>query len=747
MLGLEYGSSDEEESHGDNENTVVGPSSGPSGPPQQYKSYPEPDDYGPSVSPSGPPQQYESYPEVDGIVDGEDPDQYGAESSEIDEGVIIGDDPDEIEARERAERQAALMARAAASAVPRPGAMQPAQAAAAPTSARSQQVAREEAITEAVYAHANGQPPEVVRVVKHLSENEGGGLLIYVPSLDRERSTIESRLTFGDAAVAECRQSATSNNAGAVTDTAPVEPSTCGDSVAADTGAPGSSSQLPNENPYLANSATSGPEVEDASVTPGVAFSTEPAAAAVVEASSTEVGPASDSAQPGPLPAPWVETPAQDGSGDSYYWNPDTNETTWERPVAAVVPLAPSQPSSQLPGLASMKPAASAVAPAVALAPAAATTPAIEQSHSNGAAAAAATDFSGSSRGAYAASAATRPPLPPGPALQPGWVQSFDPRTGAPYYFHAASGQSSWQPPLAPQAMYSQPPLPQVTGVYGQAGGPPQYYGQTMPPYGQQPIAPGQSNFGGGVGGGNGAATSKSGKDAFAGLTGAARRDAKRKAAGLDPGKGNSRAPREGAVADMMDVSHSAYSTDFQCLSADQEKRQKLADAKAGLVSGVRNVAAAATSSAQGDGSNKALPSPGEILRMNAGGRAPEPPSEAAVAAAAKPAAPALKTKEDIMRLIAEEDQKAKVSRANIEAKEAMAEKKAAWLGKNRDKVKGGDASAAPSKGGKGGAGDGSATDSGKKSSFKGAGAKKAPKVEDVPANGAWMAQIKKTKR
>jgi len=760
MLGLEYGSSDDEETQ-NNEATAAGPpagpsgppqqyesypeaedyapSVGPSGPPQQYESYPEPEDYGPSVGPSGPPQQYESYPEADEAVDDEGAEYDGAENSQADEGVIIGDDPDEIEARERAERQAALMARAAASAVPRPGAMQPTQT---PDSSQTHQVVREEAITEAVYAHANGEPPEVVRVVSHLSENEGGGVLIYVPSLDRERSTIESRLTFGDAAVADCRQSATSSIAGtapAVTTPAAAVASDGDGSVAADLAAPNSSgSSLPSasENPHFPGSETSGNGVaKDESVTPGVAAPTAPDAAAVVVAPTAEVGAAP--VQPGPLPAPWIETPAQDGSGDSYYWNPDTSETTWVRPIApAAEPAArptPSLPSACAPVDSLATPGA---IPAVANAPASSSTAA--QSHTNAAATVAAVGHVGNSGGPY--STATGPPLPPGPALQPGWVQTFDPRTGAPYYFHAASGQSSWQPPLCQPPMYAQPPPPGAA-VYGQAGGPPQYYGQSMPPYGQ-PMPQGQNmNLAGGTSGG----PAKSGKDPFAGLTGAARRDAKRKAAGLDTGKGN-KGPREGAVSDMMDVSHSAYSTDFQCLSADQEKRQKLADAKAGLVSGVRNGAAA--SAVSGDGGNKALPSPGEILRMNAGGRAPEPPPEASAAAAAKPAAPALKTKEDIMRLIAEEDQKAKVSRANLEAKEAMAEKKAAWLGQNRDKGKGGDAPAP--KGAKGGGGDGSAANAGSKGPVKGpggGGAKKAPRVEEVSANGAWMAQIKKTRR
>ena len=33
-----------------------------------------------------------------------------------------------------------------------------------------------------------------------------------------------------------------------------------------------------------------------------------------------------------PLPAPWVTVPDPDGGAEPYYWNQETNETTWDRP-------------------------------------------------------------------------------------------------------------------------------------------------------------------------------------------------------------------------------------------------------------------------------------------------------------------------------------------------------------------------------------------------------------------------------
>jgi hypothetical protein len=391
---------------------------------------------------------------------------------------VIGDDPDEIEALERAERQAATMARAAA-AVPRPGATISATPAILTASAAAaHQLAAEQAVIEAVYAHASGQAHEVVQVVKHLSEGEGGGVLIHVPSLGRERSTVESRLTFGDAAVAKCRAAAADG--------------TAAHDDAKSAAASAASSPSPKVNPYLASSADEEVEVEAPA---RKAAAAELAVERAADAKATEAAAAAAAAAaagagaalPGPLPAPWVETPAQDGTGDSYYWNPDTSETTWVRPVAT-----PSD-AAAAPALDTAVPAAAAVPALVAAAPSPAPGLGFE----------------------------ARPTM----SLLPGWVQSLDPHSGAPFYFHSASGQSSWQPPLCQQQPYRQPPAP-----YGQAM--PYGCGLPMPPYGQsqgygQPVSHDQGASGGGPGG-------KGSKDPFAGLTGAARRDAKRKAAGLD---------------------------------------------------------------------------------------------------------------------------------------------------------------------------------------------------------------------
>lgn len=49
---------------------------------------------------------------------------------------------------------------------------------------------------EVTYTHADGTS-EIVDVVKKHSEAEGGGYTIFVPSLGRERQTVDHRLSFG----------------------------------------------------------------------------------------------------------------------------------------------------------------------------------------------------------------------------------------------------------------------------------------------------------------------------------------------------------------------------------------------------------------------------------------------------------------------------------------------------------------------------------------------------------------------
>ena len=49
--------------------------------------------------------------------------------------------------------------------------------------------------TSARYTHANGST-EIVNVIKQFSEAEGGDILIYIPSLGREKQTVKERLVF-----------------------------------------------------------------------------------------------------------------------------------------------------------------------------------------------------------------------------------------------------------------------------------------------------------------------------------------------------------------------------------------------------------------------------------------------------------------------------------------------------------------------------------------------------------------------
>ena len=47
----------------------------------------------------------------------------------------------------------------------------------------------------ALYAHADGKQ-EWVSILKEHSDAEGNGFTIYIPSLQRERQTVEKRLDF-----------------------------------------------------------------------------------------------------------------------------------------------------------------------------------------------------------------------------------------------------------------------------------------------------------------------------------------------------------------------------------------------------------------------------------------------------------------------------------------------------------------------------------------------------------------------
>jgi hypothetical protein len=213
----------------------------------------------------------------------------------------------------------------------------------------------------------------------------------------------------------------------------------------------------------------------------------------------------------------------------------------------------------------------------------------------------------------------------------------------------------------------------------------------------------------------------------------------------------------------MMDVAHESYSSDFQCLTEDQERRQKVADARYGGPGG-GGAAGGATGGGSGGGEGKALPTPGEILRMNAargvvGSGVGQGGADAAAAVGAKKEAaePSLKTKEDIMRLIAEEDVKFKAKKANVEAAETAKAKREAWQAKHREKgaaAQAGGEGASEGGGGKSGGGGGKSGGGGKaggsggEKSGGGGSKRGAPQAPAEPAaDGSWMNAGKKSKK
>ena len=674
MLGLlqDYGSSDEEGAASPTANgsrsTLIGDGDeGEVGPAEYFVGgYPDADEG--EVGPAGPPSHFVGgYPDAD---------ERGAV---LPEGVVIGDDPDEICARERSggtllstahdepdedEKQAAIP-----TAVPQmPGTADSGDGGGVETRGFTKTLQR------AVYEHRSEAgssrlevgpatshmsdqvsscvvvalsntpclllgalsgarcpiPRQVVSVVKAHSDSEGGGFTIHVPSLGRERMTVAGRLTFDDAAVAACL----------------AEPGGGSD-------APAATGSVP------------------ASVSPSVSGSATASVAAAARL----------------LPAPWVAQVTPE-TGDVYFWNPETNETTWDCPNPAA--SAASAPTATAPP---------AAAPTATAPPEAAVAPAA----------------------AVPSSVATHSAVPSAPVAQPrvtlaaGWAEQRDPHSGAVYFWHMATGATSWEPPLSGQAPFGQTPPGHFEN---QAFGHPAYGrpAHSQPPFSQPPysrLEHGQPPYG--QPGNAGVRSQPADKP----LTGAARREARKRAAGQV-----GRSAVTGGAADLMDVAHESYSDDFRCMSEDQMRRQKLADARSGYAprGGVGKP------EAQG----KALPTPGEILRMNAKGGA-----TAAAAAPKEPPPMRLDTKEDIMKLIAEEDHKAKAKTAAAEAQAVLQQKKDQWRGKYKDQLAQGDKGGGQGGGKSGGKG-------GDKSGGKGV---KRGVAAELSADGSWLNISKKARR
>ena len=122
-------------------------------------------------------------------------------------------------------------------------------------------------------------------------------------------------------------------------------------------------------------------------------------------------------------------------------------------------------------------------------------------------------------------------------------------------------------------------------------------------------------------------------------------------------------------------------------------------------------------------------------------------PPPAAVAKPQPQAEPSLRTKEDIMKLIAEEDMRAKSAKSSAEATQALKQKKAAWREKHQGK--GGDKGGGKGQGKSGG-------DQGQPAAAKQKGAKapnssKRPAVPNsapaISSDGSWLKLGKKARK
>jgi hypothetical protein len=133
------------------------------------------------------------------------------------------------------------------------------------------------------------------------------------------------------------------------------------------------------------------------------------------------------------LPAPWVAV-RDEGSGKDFYFNPQTNVTTWERP---------KEEKKAAPAPASV--VVAALAPIVAVAPA----PALAR---------VAAGASAPARIAAAVPAAAPAPAPE-PSLPHGWTAVIDPGSQKPFYHNSSTGESTWDKPT-PTAAPQPAPLP-----------------------------------------------------------------------------------------------------------------------------------------------------------------------------------------------------------------------------------------------------------------------------------------------